>query len=289
MPDNLESGLQALGAEWRRRTPGSLRARIHEAAGVGAAPSVSAHEVSAPRFWHADRVRGFALIGAVTAIVVMVGRSEVVARQVHRVLQALRIAPNTELTTYDQRVPRDVEAALREHGAQLMRGQRWHVDTRYGGFGGGVPEGSAPSLQRVEDPSVLRTTTNVTLLAPGGDYRGAPAPFHHALVAPDGPVFTFFGSGDRELMLFQAPVGAGKEVSFSRLVTGPNGGTQGVPPAPESLTIRGQHLTWDPDPPGWQLDTQALRWESAGVSYSLYGRALTRSEAVAVFSTLVPF
>jgi hypothetical protein len=134
----------------------------------------------------------------------------------------------------------------------------------------------------------LRALTPIALTEPTALYRGEILTFHHALVAPDGAVFVFCGTGDREVMLFQVPVANGQSVEFSRVAGGGTAGFRGVAPSTETLAYGGQTLTWDPEPPAWQFNTSALRWEHDGISYSLYGRGLTRDEALALFSSLRP-
>ena len=164
----------------------------------------------------------------------------------------------------------------------------WSVHTAYGGFGGTVPPNASPDVRRIDRSDVLRSSTAIPLQAPEGPYRGQSLPFHHALLSPDGLVLAFFGSGSAEVLLLQAPVDGGQTIAFSRSVTGRDGVMKGVAPAIEKLSVGGQPVTWDPDTTGVNPNLSALRWEDAGVSYSLYGRALTKAEAVTLFSTLHP-
>ena len=53
----------------------------------------------------------------------------------------------------------------------------------------------------------------------------------------------FSGSGNREVLLVQAPVDSGRQIADSRSVRGRDGVVRGVPPAIETLTVGGQRLT----------------------------------------------
>jgi hypothetical protein len=164
----------------------------------------------------------------------------------------------------------------------------WFVYTVYGGFGGAVHEEAYFEPQRIDEPAVLVSRAPIALMAFDGEYRGEVVTFHHALLAPDGVVLTYFGAHDTELLLVQAPVGKGQQVAYSRVVSAPGGALIGVAPSIETLALNGQTVTWDPDTTGIMPNNSALRWEADGVSYSLYGRALMRDEAVALFSSLQP-
>jgi hypothetical protein len=144
-------------------------------------------------------------------------------------------------------------------------------------------------VQRYRRLDDLRAHTTIRLEAPEGVYRGASLAFHHALVAPGGGfVLAFFGTGDREVLLVRANVADGHSISFSQALGAPNDVVVPVPPIAETMTIDGQQVTWDPDATGVNPNLSALRWEKAGVSYSLCGRALSKEEALALFSSLRP-
>jgi hypothetical protein len=230
---------------------------------------------------------GFATAALVVVLLAVPGSRATIARQGYRVLQTLHIAPRTDLLTFDAHTPDEVSATLRQAQRQLAAGTMWQIHTAYGGWGGTVPPNTSPAVRRVDQVEVLRSLTTVPIQVPEGVYRGQPLTFQYALVSPDGLVLTFFGSGNGEVLLVQAPVDSGQQISYSRSVTGRDGVMRSVPPAIEPLTIGGQRVTWDPDTTG-NANLSALRWESMGVSYSLCGRALTKEEAVSLFSSLRP-
>jgi hypothetical protein len=288
MSENLERQLLALGADWRSAIPQPLRMRITTIA-QGAADSAPTPEVSPPRVWRSPVVAGAALVAFVVLLVAIPGARVSIARQGFRVLQALRIAPGTQLQTDDAQTADEVNASLRQTQRQLNAGRGWFVSTVYGGLGGSVREGVSPDVRRIDRLDVLSSLAPMPLIGPDGVYRGERLTFHHALLAPDGVVvLTFFCYGDTEVFLVQAVVGHGHQVAYSRSVSGPGGTVIGVAPSIEVLTVNGQRLTWDPDTTGIMPNSSALRWEANGISYSLYGQALTREEAVALFSSLRP-
>ena len=185
-----------------------------------------------------------------------------------------------ELVTYEARTADEVAGSVRASQRQLGAGHMWEVHTPYGGFAGGVPPNASPAVRRIEEAAVLRSSTGIPLQSPEGSFRGQPLTFQYALLAPDGFVLTFFGSGQAEVLLVQAPVGSGQQMSYSRMVSGPGGEAKSVPPSPETLTVGAQQVTWDPDTTGVNPNLAALRWEADGVSYSLYARALNKAEAL---------
>jgi hypothetical protein len=285
MCESVEQELAALGGEWRTMASPALRLRT--AAFAARAATIGAPARTTGRRLR-TRIMGAAVLVGVALVLIVPGSRVAIARQTFRVLQALRIAPATELTTFETKTADDVNASVREHEGQLDAGRVWRVHTAYGGFGGSVPAGASPQMRRVDRAGVLTSLVTIPLLTPNGMYRGDALTFHHALLAPDGVVLSFFGFGDNEVFLVQAPVGRGQEISYSRSVSDSDGRLIGVAPAVERLTVEGQQVTWDPDTTGVMPNSSALRWEAHGVSYSLYGRALTRYEAVAVLSTLRP-
>lgn len=332
MSEILERELRGLGSAWRNAVPPGLRLRATVLAERAAEPLPDASSPEAARRRRSSFVAAAALVAVVALLVVMPGARMVVARQVNRVLQALRIAPHTELITYDVQTKQEVDESLRRIESQLTGGRvqtkqevqdslaraekqvsngrvqtkqaadntlprtesqpagarMWHVYTVYGGFGGAVHEEAYFDPQQIDEPAVLLSRAPIALMAFDGEYRGEAVTFHHALLAPDGVVLTYFGAHHIELLLVQAPVGRGRSVAYSRVVSGPGGSVIGVAPSIETLTLNGQTVTWDPDTTGIMPNNSALRWEANGVSYSLYGRALTRDEAVALFSSLRP-
>jgi len=288
MSEGLEQELLALGAGWRGAVQPQLRTRVAAIARGSAGSSLAAASPDVSRRRRSPSIAAGALVLAVAAFIAIPGARVSIARQGVRVLQTLRIAPSTQLQTDDARTAEEVNASLRHTARQLATGRMWHVSTVYGGFGGSVRDEESPEVQRVDRVAVVSLLAPMRLIGPTGFYRGEDLSFHHALVAPAGYVLAFFSSGDSELLLVQAPVGRGQQVAYSRVVSGPGGALIGVAPSTETLTVNGQTLTWDPDTTGMMPNNSALRWEANGVSYSLYGRALMRDEAVALFSTLCP-
>jgi hypothetical protein len=231
---------------------------------------------------------GFATAALVVFLLAVPGSRTMIARQGYRVLQVLHIAPSTDLVTFGPHAPDEVSASLRQYRRQLNTGTMWQVRTPYGSFGGAVPPNTSPDVRRVDQVELLRSLSTIPIQIVDGVYRGQSLVFHHAFVSPDGLILTFFGSGNAEVLLVQAPVNSGQQMSYSRSVNGPDGVVRSVPPAIETLTVGSQALTWDPDTTGVNANLSALRWESMGVSYSLYGRALVKEEAVSLFSSLRP-
>jgi hypothetical protein len=288
MSDTLERELLALGSSWRDGVPEALRKRviaIPHSAGDAVPNAKAASRWSVRRHPVAAGIAAAATIGLLLAIP---GARLAIARQGVRVLQALRIAPHTQLQTDDVQTTREVSASARQLERQLSTGRAWHVSTPYIGFGGSVPNGASPDVRRIDQPAVLLSLALMPLIGPEGEYRGEPIAFHHAWLAPDGLVLAFFGYGETELLLVQAPVRNGQQMAYSRSVSGQGDTVIGVAPSIEILTVNGQRLTWDPDTTGIMPNSSALRWEHSGVSYSLYGRVLTRDEALALFSSLRP-
>lgn len=287
MSENLERQLLALGTAWRGAVPRSLRIRISTIAqGADSAPTP---EVSPSRGWRPPVIAAAALVGFIVLLVAVPGARVSLAHQAFRVLQALRVAPHTQLQTDDVQTSDEVNASVRQTQRQLAAGRSWQVRTaHYGTFGGSVRAGTSADVRRIDRPDLLSSLASLPPIGPGGAYRGEPVVFHHALLAPDGVLLTFFGYGETELFLVQAPVRNGQQVAYSRSVSGAGGMIIGVIPSIETFTVNGQQLTWDPDTTGIMPNSSALRWEADGVSYSLYGRTLTRDEALALFSTVRP-
>jgi hypothetical protein len=288
MAEEIETRLLALGSEWRSALPESLRLRVNAVADKAADARQSWAPSTGLPAWRSRRTIGFATAALVVLLLAVPGSRAAIARQGYRVLQTLHIAPRTDLVTFDTHTPDEVAATLRQAQRQLGAGTMWQVRTAYGTFGGGVPPNSSPDVRRFDQVELLRSIATIPIQVPDGVYRGQPLTFHHALVSPDGLVLTFFGFGNGEVLLVQAPVDSGQRISYSRSVSGPDGVIRSVPPAIEAFTIGGQRVTWDPDTTGVNQNLSALRWESIGVSYSLYGRALTKEEAVSLFSSLRP-
>jgi hypothetical protein len=289
MPEILEDRLQRLGEAWRGGVPDTLRARTAEIAARASGTILTTVPVAPLGDWRRPALRTGAALVSATAILVLLfpGARLVVARQADWLLQVLQISPSTELHTSGVRGRDEVNASLQQHHEDVSAGRGWFVSTVYGGIGGSVPKGARPEVRRVDQPDVLATLAPMPLLAPYGVHRGVSTPFTYAWLTPDGVVLAFFGFDDAEVFLIQAPVGNGQRMAYSRSIGGA-GTSVGVAPSIEALTINGQQLTWDPDTTGIMPNSAALRWEASGVSYSLYGRGLTRDEAVRLFSNLRP-
>ena len=288
MSESLDRDLYDLGDAWRTAIPESLRQRIAEISTADA--SVAATPFAPLGDWRRPALRiGAALAGAAAVVVLLIpGARVALARQADWLLQVLQIAPSTQLVTPRVQYRDEVDASVQQFQRGLESGRSWHVSTIYGGYGGSVPQGASAVPQRIDRPDVLSSVAPMPLLAPDGIHRGQGVSFHYAWLAPDGVVLAFFGFGDAEVFLSQAPIGLGHRIAYSRVVSGPGGTTVGVAPSVEVLTVNGQQLTWDPDTTGIMPNSSALRWEANDVSYSLCGRALTRDEAVALFSSLRP-
>jgi hypothetical protein len=288
--EEVEKDLQLLGLEWRQIAPEALRLRVaalsHRAAELRQGDEAGDRVVN---WWASMRATVGVTIAIVLLLLAVPASRHAIARQAHLIVQALRIGPRTQLVTFGPQTANEVREDLRQFRRDLRAGTAWEVSTAYGGFAGSVPANASPDVQRIERLDDLRALATIPLEAPEGMYRGAPLVFHHALVAPGGGfVLAFFGTGDREVLLVQANVADGHQISFSRALFGPNDRVVKAPPMAETMTIDGQQVTWDPDSTGVNLNLSALRWEKAGISYSLCGRALSKEEASAVFSSLRP-
>ena len=288
----LAEQLQALSVEWGNVTPHALQQAV---AHVGERASASIHTGSqiAPRVRRRVLPLGFAVTAAIVLLIVAIPAARhSVARQLHRVLDVVRVGPDTEVARPDASTAREVGATLQQHDRELASGRMWSIHTAYGGFGGSVPPGTSPALQRVDRLDLLRSMTPMAIQLPTASYRGVIPVFSHALVAPDGLVLVFLGSGVREILIVQAPVGGGRGMRYSRVVGGTDKQGRVVQYSPElrteELFLRNQSVTWDPDTTGLIPNTSALRWEHEGISYSLMGRALARDEAVQLFLNLRP-
>lgn len=237
------------------------------------------------------------------------GSLAALAEPVARVIERLPVGSHTSLLRTAP--PRADEAmdVLRRHNEDVDSGRAWFVNTHYGGFGGNVPPGAGHDVRRATSLERLRTLSQVRILGPTAAHRGEALRLHHALVTPDGGVLAYYGSGATEVMLLHYPAGGGRSLAFSR----PRGQTtpegkfvpEAAPLRAEEFTLGGQSLVWDPDPEPlpappsailafatWLFDLHpegsALRWEAAGVSYSLYGRSLRREEAIRLYQSLRP-
>jgi hypothetical protein len=288
----LAGRLRALAVEWKERTPHALGQRV-ALVRQSAASAVEERQAPAPSLVRL-RVRPLVAVSgaAVLLVVAIPGARNTVARQIDRLLDIVRIGPNTEVVRRDESTAGEIAASLQQHERDLASGKRWSIHTAYGGFGGTVPPGASPGLQRLDRLDILSSLTSMSIQVPTAMYRGATPVFHHALLSPDGLLLLFFGSENTEILLVQAPVGGGRAIAYSRVVDDRD--TQGrlVLRSPElkteELSLAGGTVMWDPDNTGRIPNSSALRWERDGVSYSLFGRALTREEAVELFLSLRP-
>ena len=181
-----------------------------------------------------------------------------------------------------QRTPTEMLATLAAAAESIAGVERWHWDGgRYGGFGGAVPDGRSATLKRVSKLQELRSETRLPLRAPIHDYRG----FDHALVAPDGSVFMFFGSGRDELLMYATPM----SMTYMRYGNETEDGKT-VFRAPErkieELVLNGQEAVWDPKPNA--EGASLLMWEADGLTFILMGSLLTRDEAESLFFSMSP-
>lgn len=288
----LAGQLRALAREWRNVTPHGLQQAVLRVADRAAVGIPNDSKPALRRHKRALSVSFAVTVAAVLLIVAIPAARDSVARQFHRVLDVVRIGPDTEVVQPDASTAGEVGATLQQHERELASGRQWSIHTAYGGFGGSVPPGASPALQRVDRLELLRSMTSMTIQLPTFEYRGAIPLFSHALVAPDGLVLVFLGSGDREILIVQAPVGDGRGMSYSRVI----GGTDkqgrffqhGSELKTEELVLGNQSVTWDPDTTGRIPNSSALRWEREGISSSLMGRALTKDEAAQLFLSLRP-
>lgn len=205
----------------------------------------------------------------------------------------LAVGDHTAIVRFAPQTAEEIAATVGEFQHSVANGKRWSVSTDYGGFGGAVPPGEGPSVRRVVGLPELGLLTTLRLPLPALQHRGGLVQFDHALVAPGGPLFLFYGSGRNELFLALFPVTEGQKVAFARSVMSStsDGGlvSQSSPPLrAEELSLDGRRAVWDPDNTGLCRDSSALRWEADGASYSLMGRSLTREEATSLFLAMQP-
>jgi hypothetical protein len=297
--------LAALDLVGESRVRESLRERLQQAMEERRA---RAAEPAGRRPWALRRP----LLATELAVLAVVVLLAVVAPQslaalvgpVARMIESVRVGDNTKILRHAPWTEAEVDNTLEQHRQQLAHGESWFLNTPYGGFGGGVPPGKSPRVERVSSLERLRSLTPVRIHIPTCLHRDEPVRFHHAYVAPDGMTLVFFGSGANELFLSAFPVGEGRSISYSRAVSRTTADGRLVLESPElkteEVSFGGQTVLWDPDPappstvdvhwPGtWFLrrqETSALRWEEDDVSYSLMGRGLTREEAVHLFLSM---
>lgn len=289
----IAAQLRALASEWGRQTSPRLQ---QEVASLAERAEGRVERAATGRFARKRMLRvGVVLAAAATLLIAVIPAArEAVARQLYRVLDVFVVGPHTEVVRPDENTRAEISATLEQFDRQLSSGRRWHFSTGYGvGFGGSVPTGASPALQRVDRLDVLRSLTSMAIQHPTARHRGTIPTFSHAMLAPDGLLLLFFGSSNNEILLVQAPVGGGRSMSHSRVVCcsdEPGKPNQYSPPLKtEELLLDGQTVVWDPDNTGLIPDSSALRWEREGVSYSLLGRALTRDEAIELFLSLRPW
>jgi hypothetical protein len=217
--------------------------------------------------------------------------------RVARVIQMVRVGEHTQIVREAPLSAADEAAILKQHKSRLAKGESWFLSTPYGGFGGNVRPGERAGVFRVSHLDELRAGTR-GLQIPTGMHRDELVRFDHAFLAPGGAALIFFGSGANQIFLSAFSVGERRSVAHGRFGDGTTSEGAHVVEGPalktEEMSFSGQTVVWDPDPvpPGMRSrlhkDTSALRWERAGVSYSLMGQSLTREEAVRLFLSLRP-
>ncbi len=238
-----------------------------------------------------------ALLVAIALAVVAPRSLAALVERVARVIEMVRVGEHTQIFRQAPLSDADEAATLAQHKARLAKGESWFLSTPYGGFGGSVPPGERAGVLRVSHLDELRAATT-GLQIPTGAHRDELVRFDHAFLAPDGGALIFFGSGADEVFLSAFPVGELRSVAYGRFGDSATADgahvVEGLALKTEEMSFGGQAVVWDPDPvpPGTRSrhhkDTSALRWERAGVSYSLMGQSLTRDEAVRLFLSLGP-
>ena len=287
-PDREDENVQvaqqlvALSSEWRRPTPSlrqkmvSLSVQAEQSLQQPPEPTTSGVRQTLVRF-------GVATTAVATLLIVLVPAArQTVGYQMNRLLEFVRVGPASGVARFEPMSSVESAGVVQQHGRSVAAGERWSVQTLYGGFSGRVPANASRRVQHVERLDVLRSLTSLPIQLPTVAYRGRVPTFHHALVAPDGMLLLFFGSGQDEVFLMEYPVGGGRAFTYTRV---------DVPELKtEEFVVNGQPVVWDPDPTGRFPHSSALRWERGDVSYSLNARAaLTRDEAVQLFLSLRPF
>ncbi len=213
--------------------------------------------------------------------------------RVARVIERVRVGEHTQIVQEAPLSDADKATILEQHKTRLAKGESWFLSTPYGGFGGNVPPGERAGVHRVSHLDELRASTRAFEI-PTGVHRDELVRFDHAFVAPGGGAFMFFGSGANEVFLSAFPVGEGRSVAHGRTTAEGAHIVESPTLKPEEKSFGGQTVVWDPDPvpPATRSrhhkETSALRWERAGVSYSLMGHSLTREEALNLFLSLQP-
>jgi len=275
--------LRSANAVWLRDLPEALQ-RV----GAGHVQINGGSEHAARFGWRRGRVVAPVVVMAVVLLIVAIpGARRTLARPFLQILESVFVGEHTEISQFGPQTAEQTDQTLEGFRSELAGGRRWFVHTRYLGMGGEVPPGKSPDVQRIETIAEIATVTDMRVQMPTVGSLGEPADFNHALLAPDGLLLAFFGTGDNEVFMIEAPIGNGHAIGFSRSTGGPDG-TTGVELRTETFTVDGQVLVWDPDPTGKMPLTSALRWEADSVSYSILGRALTRDRAVEIFLSLKP-
>ena len=89
---------------------------------------------------------------ALMLVLVLPGPRGVVARPIFQLLEIFNIGPHTEAVRAVPWTPEEEREALRRHQTALDTGRSWHIQTRYGAFGGSVPPGR---------PAIVQSTTSL--------------------------------------------------------------------------------------------------------------------------------
>ncbi|MCC7010651.1 MAG: hypothetical protein IT184_17710 [Acidobacteria bacterium] len=280
----IAAELRAASAAWASDVPAAAGTFV--IAHRQAIPSMAPPAV--PFFWHRALIAtpGVVLL-LVSLMTAIPGAGKTFARPLVQILQSVLVGGHTELSQFGPQDAGEVDRTLGRFRSDLAAGSHWFVHTGYVGMGGNVPPGKSSQAVRIETVAELTRVSDVHIHAPRVGSIGLPAEFTYAFVAPDGMVMAFFGEGDNEVLMIEAPVGNGLSVGFSRVIVGPEGS---VSPElrTETVTADGQDLVWDPDPTGRMPLTSSLHWEADGVSYSIFGRSLTKERAVQIFESLEP-
>ncbi len=287
----IAARLLALQPDWERHALMHLRTTVARAVEDQRHQSMPAR--AGQTWWPAWRMAAGVIVAGALLVALVPGAPALLARPLVRILQIVHVGDHTAISRNEPRTADENAAGVRELQAGVASGQRWFVHTdHYGAFGGSVPSGESAAVTRIEDLGQLQAAATMAVQVPTIDYRGDRPAFDHALVAPGGLLLLFFGSGQAELLLVEAPVGDGRAMAYSRSVGTSDAGGGITSESPELQTetfvLDGQTVVWDPDTTGLLPNTTALRWEADGVSYALMGRSLRRQEAENVFLSLRP-
>lgn len=222
------------------------------------------------------------------------------------IIKSIRVGKNTYIYQSGKVTDAEIDATFAEFDEALEKGERYHLDNVYGGFGGRVPEGAEPVIKQVSSLSIAARMVDYPLQVP--TYFNEKIPpryrFRKAEILPDGSSLLYFGIGSTETMLKQSPVGDGRSVGhMSVTMTINEDGTSeitGDEPNVEELEIAGKRVVWEIHDEGTRrnLGRWAEKytdkvigrfvWEDEGMSYLLDGRLLTKEEGRKIIESLRP-